>query len=138
MSAVLNFDIAMDSHICGTCGITWQQPLEFTKQKRRDLSTFYCPNGHPWVFRESDIDKLRKEMQAQIDRKERERAWAAEARDRYHQEVEDTKRKLSAAKGQLTKTKKRVAGGICPCCNRSFVALARHMKTKHPDYTAQG
>lgn len=136
MSAVLNFDTALIAHTCGECGITWAQPERFTKQKQTDGSTFYCPNGHPRVFRETDVEKLRKEMQAQIDRKERERAWAAEARDRYRQEAEDTKRRLSAAKGQLTKTKNRIAGGVCPCCNRSFADLHRHMSTKHPDYAA--
>lgn len=134
MSAVLNFDTALEAQVCGTCGITWAQPKEFTAQKRNDGKTFYCPNGHPWVFRETDLDKLRKEMQAQIDRKERERQWAAEARDRYRQEAEDTKRRLAAQKGQLTKIKNRVAKGVCPCCKRSFADLHRHMTTKHPDY----
>ena len=27
-----------------------------------------------------------------------------------------------------------VSGGACPCCNRSFENLARHMATKHKDY----
>lgn len=134
MSAVLNFDTALVSHICGECGITWAQPEGFTSARRTDGKTFYCPNGHPRVYRETDVEKLRKEMQAQIDRKERERQWAAEARDRYRQQAEETKRRLSAAKGQLTKTKNRIAGGVCPCCNRSFADLHRHMTTKHPDY----
>lgn len=29
--------------------------------------------------------------------------------------------------------KKRVQGGACPCCNRHFVQLERHMATKHPE-----
>ena len=28
----------------------------------------------------------------------------------------------------------RVEHGVCPCCKRSFSALARHMATKHPEY----
>jgi hypothetical protein len=24
--------------------------------------------------------------------------------------------------------------GVCPCCNRTFQQLARHMKAKHPGY----
>jgi hypothetical protein len=23
---------------------------------------------------------------------------------------------------------------VCPCCNRTFQALARHMNSKHPTY----
>lgn len=39
-----------------------------------------------------------------------------------------------AAERELKKIQTRVKGGVCPCCNRSFVQLTRHMKTKHPDY----
>ncbi len=34
----------------------------------------------------------------------------------------------------MTKVKKRAANGVCPCCNRTFSDLARHMKAKHPDF----
>lgn len=40
----------------------------------------------------------------------------------------------SYARGQLTKLKRRVSNGVCPCCNRSFADLHRHMTEKHPDY----
>ena len=43
-------------------------------------------------------------------------------------------RRRAAAKGQLTKVKKRVGNGVCPCCTRSFTDLARHMESKHPAY----
>lgn len=46
-------------------------------------------------------------------------------------------RALRATKGRLTKTKKRIANGVCPCCNRHFVNLERHMTGKHPDYTKE-
>jgi hypothetical protein len=38
-------------------------------------------------------------------------------------------------KGALIKQKKRVGNGACPCCKRTFSALARHIKTQHPDFT---
>jgi DNA repair exonuclease SbcCD ATPase subunit len=47
---------------------------------------------------------------------------------------EDTERRLSAQKAQTTKARKRAAAALCPCCNRSFVQLRRHMETKHPGY----
>jgi hypothetical protein len=40
---------------------------------------------------------------------------------------------VRAARGQLTKFKKRVGRGVCPCCNRHFKDLARHMESKHPE-----
>jgi hypothetical protein len=27
---------------------------------------------------------------------------------------------------------------VCPCCNRSFQNLRRHMATKHPEFNAPG
>lgn len=27
------------------------------------------------------------------------------------------------------------ACGVCPCCNRSFTNVRRHMTSQHPDYT---
>lgn len=44
-------------------------------------------------------------------------------------EAETTKARM-----QVVRHKKRAAPGLCPCCNRSFVGLSRHMKTKHPQY----
>jgi len=38
-----------------------------------------------------------------------------------------------AIRGELTKLKKRVTNGVCPCCHRSFQNLRRHMATKHPN-----
>lgn len=42
-----------------------------------------------------------------------------------------------AFKGVVTKLKKRAANGVCPCCNRTFVDLARHMAGKHPTFLAE-
>tara|TARA_Y100000310_G_scaffold338946_1_gene430083 strand:- start:1163 stop:1354 length:192 start_codon:yes stop_codon:yes gene_type:complete len=40
----------------------------------------------------------------------------------------------STYKGQVTKLKNRAKAGVCPCCNRTFQNLSRHMETKHPDF----
>jgi DNA-binding XRE family transcriptional regulator len=32
------------------------------------------------------------------------------------------------------KIRDRVKNGVCPCCNRTFENLARHMSTQHPDF----
>lgn len=43
-----------------------------------------------------------------------------------------------AQKGQNTRLKKRIAAGVCPCCNRSFANLREHMAGQHPDFTGEG
>ena len=54
--------------------------------------------------------------------------------ERQAGEAKHATRRMAAAKGELTKMKKRVGNGVCPCCNRQFVNLQRHMATQHPGY----
>lgn len=53
-------------------------------------------------------------------------------------------RSHSTTRGHLTRERKkkeqletRAANGVCPCCHRTFKQLARHMKTKHPDFPGE-
>jgi hypothetical protein len=39
-----------------------------------------------------------------------------------------------STKGQLTKARNRAKAGLCPCCNRHFTNVERHVKSKHPDF----
>lgn len=119
-------------HTCGGCGVTWGLARSFVEQRRADGKTWYCPNGHHWHFTlgKSTAEKLREE------REETARLRARLDQERAH---------ARALKGVVTKTKKRlvateqrVANGVCPCCNRSFKQLQRHMKAKHPDYIETG
>lgn len=94
---------------------------------------FHCPNGHSRHFSESAADRLRKE-------RDRLAQKVAEKDDeiRHQREIaEAAERRSSAARGQITKLKNRVGRGVCPCCNRTFENLARHMGTKHPTFAAE-
>jgi hypothetical protein len=110
---------------CMTCGIVFGVPEAFDLQRREKGGSWVCPNGHSLVYREPDVRRL-----------ERERDQArARARHEADQR-EATQRSLSATRGALTKVKKRVGNGTCPCCNRHFQQLKRHMATRHPDYVS--
>ena len=85
---------------------------------------WHCPNGHVLVFTETEVDKLKKQLASEQQRTEM-----------FRRENQEKERAIKSLKGQITKSKNRIANGICPCCNRSFSNLHRHMKTKHPDYT---
>ena len=52
-------------------------------------------------------------------------------------QAQENARQASAAKAQVTKIKKRVGHGVCPCCNRTFGNLAAHIAQKHPTFTAE-
>lgn len=119
---------------CPTCGIIYAIP-ERLRARAKELGgrqrVWFCPNGHELGY------SGRSEAQTERERAEKAAAqvrWA-EQRLRAERELrEDTERRLSAQKGQTTKARKRAAAALCPCCNRSFVQLRRHMETKHPDY----
>ncbi len=122
----LNINTTYTTIDCPNCGILFAITQELEERRRGDGKSFYCPNGHSMSYHGSTSEKLKKErdrsanLVARLDQ-ERARRDAAE-------------RSRAAVKGQLTKVKKRVANGVCPCCNRSFSDLADHMATKHPDY----
>jgi hypothetical protein len=63
--------------------------------------------------------------------------WADNRRRNAENETEAERRSKAAYKGQLTKVRRKVANGSCPCCNRHFENLQRHMQTKHPEYVAE-
>jgi DNA repair exonuclease SbcCD ATPase subunit len=56
------------------------------------------------------------------------------AHDQTKATLRDTEKSLIAQKGVTTRIKNRASNGVCPCCNRTFQNLARHMHTKHPDF----
>ncbi len=119
---------------CFTCKVEFGMPMamhEVAYQAKEKL-TFYCPYGHAQVYvtGESEAAKLRRERDNAVQR-------IAEWQDQARLEEErrkEAEKALAVTRGQLTKTKKRVSGGVCPCCSRHFTALERHMHTKHPDY----
>lgn len=113
------------------CGMRHAVPEELRafqqRQHRdgaRDVTGIYCPLGHQHVpSGKGEAERLREKLAAEEER-------AARILANLDQEQASHR----ATKGQLTKAKKRVANGVCPCCHRSFVQLARHMKTQHPTF----
>lgn len=109
--------------ICCNCFVHFAMDVALNNQRRAEGGTFYCPNGHAQHYTETEVEKLKK-LNMTLKNKA---AWA-------ETETEYQKRSHAATKGKLTKLHKRVANGVCPCCNRSFKQLSRHIKNKHPDY----
>lgn len=116
------------------CGIRQAVPRElydYAQTNPREV-TIYCPVGHAWVFggkSAAEKERERAELLAQ------ELAAANTRALREREAREFAERQASAYKGQATKARKRAAAAACPCCNRTFVQLRRHLETKHPEYT---
>lgn len=112
---------------CGECGVTFAMTETFRGERKRDHNTWYCPNGHARHYpNKSEVEILRE----QLAEKERQLAFErARAATNYaaREKAEKAERKL----------KKRVSAGVCPCCQRTVSQMARHIKTKHPEYVAE-
>lgn len=116
--------------VCCSCFTHFGMDSNMNQQRLNDGKAFYCPNGHKQWYSESEVDKLKKANQ----RLKSDNAWYSGRAGRLEKDLEDTKRSRAAIKGQLTKTRKRIVNGVCPCCNRTFGDLAAHITVKHPDF----
>ncbi len=124
MSETITLSTTLEVLTCSECGIPHAMPRHYVQTKREDHTGWKCPNGHGQYFpQESDAEKL----QRQLDREKDRRARIAAERDQLAAS-------LRSQKGATTRAKKRAAAALCPCCNRSFVQLRRHMQAKHPGY----
>jgi hypothetical protein len=118
---------------CGAkgCGVTFALDRQFVAARRADHARWYCPNGHScWYPAKSEMEKLQDELAAARRIASNERDW----RRREREQRERAERQRAAARGQVTKIKRRVGRGVCPCCNRTFADLGRHMAGQHPEF----
>jgi len=107
---------------CCTCHMAFAVTARFEKDRRNDCKTFYCPSGHPQSFRAGNDEetRLRQELNRQRELREAEAARM--------QKLVQERDQIARAH---TKMRTRVMNGVCPCCNRTFQNLLRHMQTEH-------
>ena len=129
----LRSDCDLRTETCCECGVLFAFPQAMYKRllEQKTKARFYCPNGHSQFYTgKTEAQKLRDQLEREREATERaeKRARAARA------EAEMTRNSLRVTKGHMTRLKKRIKHGVCPCCNRQFKNLARHMENKHPEY----
>lgn len=115
---------------CADCFQHFAVDQELLNRLQQTGKTFYCPLGHGNVYRDNELARLKKENQ----RLKTDLTWQERIAKNAREDAENAKRQKAAIKGQLTKTRRRIANGVCPCCNRMFVNVTRHMVSKHPDF----
>lgn len=108
--------LCMDVEDCCTCGVLFAVDRAYLNDRRVDLGTFYCPNGHGMSYIGSEADRLRAALTATQDQLAAANQRTANLREKSRRE------------------RARIGNGVCPCCNRSFSNLARHMNGQHPGY----
>lgn len=109
---------------CCNCGIPFLMPAylrDMLLTKRGEA--FYCPKGHSQYYSGKSAEAKLKEQVEDLKKQH-----AKEYNDMQNKMLDAISEKLKVEKQLM-----RVHKGVCPCCNRTFTNLSRHMKTKHPE-----
>lgn len=138
MSATTFTTTEIVAHTCGKCGIVFGMSREFMTARQNDHVTWYCPNGCARAFTgKSEAERLRDELAREKHRTEQATARAEDEARRRRLVIEQkdaVERSLRATKAVVTRTKKKIVAGRCPCCSTQFKDLKTHMATRHPNY----
>ena len=120
-SIFVDATVTLVTEECCACGVTFGMPSDLRRQFLNDHSlSFYCPNGHRQHYTgKTDADKLRDSQARETHLKD---------------QLEAAIREAEATRVQLLRDRQRFANGVCPCCNRYFDNVRRHMTSQHPDY----
>jgi hypothetical protein len=107
---------------CGNCGVVFGIPEDLERRRRNDGGTFYCPSGHPLHF--SDETTAQEKLKAATARE-------TGLQDQLRAAIRDAE----GSRSELLRIRSRIANGVCPCCNRSFDNVRRHVASKHPEFS---
>ena len=119
------------SEVCPRCGVVFGVTERFQEERYKDKKSFYCPNGHSQYYpQETEEDRLRLKLHESYEEQQRLIHEVEETEEQRRQ----AQRSAAAYKGHYAKQKKRVSRGVCPCCNRYFKQLHRHIRNQHPEY----
>lgn len=128
MGFPLQVTVTLEPKECPSCGTVFGVVSAVYQRYKNNGQAIRCTNPKcAWdsmVIQETEAMRLQKKLDSEV-----------QARRWVEQSLAAEKNSHAATKGTLTKIRKRVHNGVCPCCNRTFANLARHMKTKHPDVT---
>ena len=117
-----------------SCGVTFGVTAAWERVRREDHAWWYCPHGHKQHFAvETDAERLTREKAAV----ERQLGWEKSSREVAQRRAVAAEHATRAVRGHLTRIKRRVAHGACPCCHRSFADLRRHMEGQHPEFAVE-
>lgn len=108
--------VTMVTESCCECGNLFAMTEAFAQQRQSDRARFYCPNGHGQAYLESTEQQLRRRL-ANVE-----------------EDLRITKVDQAKTERDLRRALARAGNGVCPCCHRSFPALADHVRSQHPDF----
>lgn len=119
--------VAMLYYECWVCGVPFGLSQAFKDSIQNHDGAFYCPRGCKLGFGKSRLTVLAEEKAAS------ERRLQAELNSANHARLVAEKERDSAVRAKR-KVERRIAHGVCPCCNKTFSDIANHMLTEHKDF----
>ncbi len=129
----MSVDVTLQKIQCKSCGGVYAISEPHRKYLQEVGGYWSCPYcRQSWGFRKesSDLEIAKKEAK-------RYRNYLAGEKARHDQtkaSLKAHKASLKAHKAAKTRLKNRIAKGICPCCNRFFDNLQRHISKEHPNF----
>ncbi len=123
------------------CGTRFAVPSELLTHQRHQKESglsfwIFCPLGHQVTFYGGDTPAQKRAIQLERDlvaeRARHDQTRAAVNTARAQRDA--AQRREIAQKAAKTRIKNRVKNGVCPCCNRTFTNLQRHMAGQHPEF----
>lgn len=136
----LQVKVKFETIECFTCHVLFAVESQ-TRQHYLDTGdSFYCPNGHRQHYIDCTIEALKSKLAKSerfLKNSKKRTEWAEQDAKNAREGEKQAKNSLRSEKGAKTKLKKRIANGVCPCCQRTFANLAKHMTGQHPDYGKQ-
>jgi rubrerythrin len=117
---------------CGKCGGTYALNERYRAEQEKVGGTWTCPYcATSWGYSHNNENAR---LRRQLDAARNNESWHRDRAERANERADQQARRAAAARGQVTKIKRRISKGVCPCCNRTFADVARHMASRHPEY----
>lgn len=127
-NAEVDIKVQLEKIDCPSCNALYAMSCDYIDRRRKDGKCWNCPycSAGTSFHGNDEISKLKKQIADEQVIKNRALADANFLRG-----------EVLAAKAAEERLKKRAASGVCPCCTRTFVNVADHIKQKHPDFVGR-
>lgn len=114
------------------CGVHLAIPETLYREAFQNGTAVYCPLGHTFVWKESQVDRLTRELATAESQRKAARAALVATRDQR----DAAERSNRAYRGWITRLRNKIAAGVCPVagCHRHFENVQAHIATQHPEW----
>lgn len=119
------------------CGVHFAVDENVVRNKRARGETLFCPNGHRLSLGKSDRQLHEEELaekQRQIENLSKRMEWEQQETKQQRERALRAENRTRSVRGHVTRLRKRLSEGKCPCCEQEFPDMAAHIAEKHPRY----